>query len=60
MHTASYEFLMKLKESAGCHQTLFVWMGSRDETMVGQADTQKGTSPHMMQIRVQEVDRTTI
>ena len=30
-------------------------VGSGDETMVGQADTQKGTSPHMMQIRVQEV-----
>ena len=55
MHTASYEFLMKLKESAGCHRTLSMWVGSGDETMVGQADTQKGTSPHMMQIRVQEV-----
>ena len=55
MHTASYEFLMKLKESAGCHQTLSTQVGSGDETMVGQADTQKGTSPHIMQIRVQEV-----
>ena len=55
MHTASYEFLMKLKESAGCHRTLSAWVGSGDGTMVGQADTQKGTSPHMMQIRVQEV-----
>ena len=60
MHTAIYEFLMKLKESAECHQTLSARVGSGDETMVGQADTQKGTSPHMMQIRVQEVDRTTI
>ena len=23
MHTASYEFLMKPKESAGCHQTVY-------------------------------------
>ena len=35
--------------------TLSAWVGSGDETMVGQADTQKGTSPHMVQIRVQEV-----
>ena len=55
MHTASYEFLMKLKESAGCHQTLSMQLGPGDETVVGQADTQKGTSPHMMQIRGQEV-----
>ena len=55
MHTASYEFLMRLKESAGCHQTHSARVESGDETMVGQADTQKGTSPHMMQIRVQEV-----
>ena len=32
MHTASYEFLMKPKESAGCHQTLSVRVGSGDET----------------------------
>ena len=32
MHTASYEFLMKPKESAGCHQTLSAWVGSGDET----------------------------
>jgi len=32
MHTASYEFLMKPKESAGCHQTLSVWVGSGGET----------------------------
>ena len=56
MHTASYEFLMKLKESAAdVTMTLSAWVGSGDETMVGQADTQKGTSPHMMQLRVQEV-----
>ena len=55
MHTSSYEFLMKLKESAKCNQTLSARVGSGDETMVGQADTQKGTSPHMMQLRVQEV-----
>ena len=28
MHTASYEFLMKPKESAGCHQTLSARVGS--------------------------------
>jgi len=33
MHTASYEFLMKPKESAGCHQTLSVRVGSGDETI---------------------------
>ena len=55
MHTASYEFLMKLNESAEFHQTLSARVRSGDETMVGQADTRKGTSPHMMQIRVQEV-----
>ena len=33
MHTASYEFLMKPKESAGCHQTLSARVGSGDETM---------------------------
>ena len=32
MHTASYEFLIKPKESAGCHQTLSMWVGSEDET----------------------------
>ena len=32
MHTASYEFLMKPKESAGCHQTLSTRVGSGDET----------------------------
>ena len=32
MHTASYEFLMKPKESAGCHQTLSARVGSGDET----------------------------
>ena len=32
MHTASYEFLMKPKDSAGCHQTLSVRVGSGDET----------------------------
>ena len=31
MHTASYKFLMKPKESAGCHQTLSSWVGSGDE-----------------------------
>ena len=33
MHTASYEFLMKLEESAGCHQTLSSWVGSGDKTI---------------------------
>ena len=33
MHTASYEFLMKPKESAGCHQTLSARLGSGDETI---------------------------
>ena len=33
MHTASYEFLMKPKESAGCHQTLSARVGSGDETI---------------------------
>ena len=32
MHAASYEFLMKPKESAGCHHTLSTWVGSGDET----------------------------
>jgi len=32
MHTASYEFLMKPKESDGCHQTFSVWVGYGDET----------------------------
>ena len=32
MHAASYEFLMKPKDSAGCHQTLSVWVGSGDKT----------------------------
>ena len=32
MHTASYEFLMKPKESAGCHQTLSARVESGDET----------------------------
>jgi len=32
MHTASYEFLMKPKKSAGCHQSLSAWVGSGDET----------------------------
>ena len=32
MHTASYEFLIKPKESAGCHQTLSARVGSGDET----------------------------
>ena len=35
MHTASYEFLMKPKESAGCHQTLSARVGSGDETRAG-------------------------
>jgi len=34
MHTASYEFLIKPKESAGCHQTLSARVGSGDETSV--------------------------
>ena len=32
MHTASYKFFMKPKESAGCHQTLSARVGSGDET----------------------------
>ena len=32
MHTASYEFLMKPKESAGCHQTLSSRVGSGYKT----------------------------
>ena len=32
MHTASYEFFVKPKESAGCHQILSSWVGSGDET----------------------------
>ena len=32
MHTASYEFLMKPDESAGCHQTLSSRVRSGDET----------------------------
>ena len=31
MHTASFEFFMKPKDSAGCHQTLSVRVGSGDE-----------------------------
>ena len=34
MHTASYEFLMKPKESARCHQTLSARVGSGDETSI--------------------------
>ena len=34
MHTVSYEFLMKPKESAGRHQTLSSLVGSGHETMV--------------------------
>ena len=37
MHTASYEFLMKPKESARCHQTLSARVGSGDETKREQA-----------------------
>ena len=32
MHTVSYEFLIKPKESAGCHQTLSSLVGSGHET----------------------------
>ena len=32
MHTVSYEFLIKPKESAECHQTLSFWVGSSNET----------------------------
>ena len=32
MHAASYEFLMKLKESDECHQSLSLWVGSGDKT----------------------------
>ena len=32
MHTVSYEFLMKPKESAGCHQTLSSRVGAGHET----------------------------
>ena len=37
MHTARYEFLMKPKESAGCHQTLSARVGSGDGTTSKQA-----------------------
>ena len=36
MHTASYELLIKLKESAECHQTLPSRVGSGHETRVTQ------------------------
>ena len=32
MHTGSYEFLMKPKESAECHWTLSSWVGSGHKT----------------------------
>ena len=32
MHTASYELLLKPKESARCHQTLSARVGSGDKT----------------------------
>ena len=32
MHKVSYEFLIKPKESAECHQTLSFWVGSWNET----------------------------
>ena len=41
MHRASYEFLMKPKESAGCHQTLSARVGSGDETSHSQSTTTK-------------------
>ena len=47
MHTASYEFLMKPKESAGCHQTLSARVGSGDETNGNEAN-----------LRVQEFNST--
>ena len=34
MHTVSYEFLMKPKESAGCHQTLSSRVGAGHETTI--------------------------
>ena len=39
MHTASYEFLIKPKESAGCHLTLSVRVKSGDETRSGDETT---------------------
>ena len=44
MHTASYEFLVKPKESAGCHQTLSAWVESGDETR----GTEEGGCDHMI------------
>ena len=44
MHTASYEFLMKPKESAGCHQTLSAQVGSGDETNRSETKFEKGAS----------------
>ena len=38
MHTVSYEFLMKPKESAGCHQTLSSLVGSGHETTLHPTD----------------------
>ena len=34
MHTTNYDFLMKPKESARCHQTLSSRVGSGDETNI--------------------------
>ena len=45
MHTASYEFLVKPKESAGCHQTLSARVGSGDETILkGEEEGEGGKS----------------
>ena len=62
MHTASYEFLMKPKESAGCHQTLSVWVGSGDETIVmhEQSMKQSPTVQDMFQLENQQEMLSTI
>ena len=44
MHTASYEFLMKPKESAGCHQTPSSRVESGDETR----GTEEGGRDHVI------------
>ena len=56
MHTASYEFLMKPKESAGCHQTLSARVGSGDETILKATESWAGpgneaTTEHVFSYR---------
>ena len=47
MHTVSYEFLMKPKESAGCHQTLSSRVGAGHETRRGRP----GRKSHVRDVR---------